>query len=243
MLRQALTERVKPVLFLNKLDRVITELHTEAEDAYQIFNKVIESVNVVIDTYRDPFLGDVQVAPTDGTVGFGAAKMGWAFTLPVMARIYSAKFGMPPEKIIGKMWGDNFIDPKTNKWSNKGTGADGKPIPRGFSHFCFKPIVTLFEAVANQDMKKLDVLVQKLGITVPADAKDVQGTYKLKRIMQSWIPAHEALLGMICVHLPSPALAQRYRCACACFSFFCPFFCLLVLSSSLWFLYLLFPVA
>ena len=29
--------------------------------------------------------------------------------------------------------------------------------------------------------------------------------------MQTWLPAADALLGMICNFLPSPAVAQRYR--------------------------------
>lgn len=33
----------------------------------------------------------------------------------------------------------------------------------------------------------------------------------MKRIMQTWLPAHEALLEMMIYHLPSPATAQRYR--------------------------------
>lgn len=33
----------------------------------------------------------------------------------------------------------------------------------------------------------------------------------MKRIMQTWLPAHEALLEMMIWHLPSPAVAQKYR--------------------------------
>ena len=33
----------------------------------------------------------------------------------------------------------------------------------------------------------------------------------MKRIMQAWLPASEALLEMMIWHLPSPAIAQKYR--------------------------------
>lgn len=33
----------------------------------------------------------------------------------------------------------------------------------------------------------------------------------MKRVMQTWLPAHEALLEMMIFHLPSPAHAQKYR--------------------------------
>merc|ERR1711968_346879 len=63
VLRQALQERVKPVVMINKLDRVFLELMMEPEDCFQMFSRAIESVNVVIATYNDDLLGDVQVYP------------------------------------------------------------------------------------------------------------------------------------------------------------------------------------
>jgi elongation factor 2 len=51
VLRQAIAERIKPVLFLNKLDRVFLEQHLPLEEAYQNFRSAVESVNVVISTY------------------------------------------------------------------------------------------------------------------------------------------------------------------------------------------------
>lgn len=68
VLRQAIGERIKPVLMVNKMDRALLELQLQQEDAYQNFARTIESVNVVISTYRDELLGDVQVYPTKGTV-------------------------------------------------------------------------------------------------------------------------------------------------------------------------------
>lgn len=52
VLRQALTERIKPVLMVNKIDRGILELQVSGEEMYQRFLRVIESVNVVISTYE-----------------------------------------------------------------------------------------------------------------------------------------------------------------------------------------------
>jgi len=68
VLRQALTERIKPVLMVNKLDRALGELKLDPESAYQTFNKVIESANIIIATYNDSLLGDAQVNPSHGTV-------------------------------------------------------------------------------------------------------------------------------------------------------------------------------
>ena len=63
VLRQALAERIKPILVVNKVDRQLLELQLESEAIYQNFSRAIETVNVVIATYRDELLGDVQVYP------------------------------------------------------------------------------------------------------------------------------------------------------------------------------------
>ena len=61
VLRQALQERVRPVLMMNKLDRCIMEKQLEPEDLYQGLFKVIAKVNSVIDTYADEMIAGLQV--------------------------------------------------------------------------------------------------------------------------------------------------------------------------------------
>merc|ERR1712127_111329 len=100
-LRQALSERVKPVLMVNKVDRALLELQLPAEELYQAFCRSIESVNVIVATYNDDALGDVQVDPTKGTVAFGSGLHQWAFTLKRFAKTYGQKFNVPEEKMMG----------------------------------------------------------------------------------------------------------------------------------------------
>lgn len=63
VLRQAIAERIKPVLFMNKMDRALLELQLDQEDLYQTFQRIVESVNVIIATYNDETgpMGDIQV--------------------------------------------------------------------------------------------------------------------------------------------------------------------------------------
>jgi elongation factor 2 len=70
VLRQALGERIVPVLTINKLDRGFLELQLDPEEMYQNFVKVIENANVIISTYRDELLGDVTCYPEKGNVAF-----------------------------------------------------------------------------------------------------------------------------------------------------------------------------
>ncbi|CAD6207554.1 unnamed protein product [Miscanthus lutarioriparius] len=62
VLRQALGERIRPVLTVNKMDRCFLELQVEGEEAYQTFSRVIENANVIMATYEDTLLGDVQAS-------------------------------------------------------------------------------------------------------------------------------------------------------------------------------------
>jgi len=211
VLRQAISERIRPVLFVNKLDRVFLELHMDLEDCYQTFSRAIESVNVVIATYKDDLLGDVQVYPEKGTVGFGSGLHGWGFTISRFAKMYAAKFGVPKEKMMEKLWGDSFFDAKNKKWSGKMYNKANEKLDRAFCTFILKPIESLFTAIMNDKKDVYTNMIQKLSIDVPKDAQELTGKALLKRVMQAWLPAAEALLQMIVNHLPSPAVAQRYR--------------------------------
>ena len=62
------------------------ELQLPPEEMYQSFSRAIESVNVIIATYNDPVMGDVQVYPYKGTVAFGSGLHQWGFTLKKFAR-------------------------------------------------------------------------------------------------------------------------------------------------------------
>lgn len=63
VLRQAIGERIKPVLFMNKMDLALLTLQIDAEPLYQTFQRIIENINVIIATYdtdNNP-MGDLQV--------------------------------------------------------------------------------------------------------------------------------------------------------------------------------------
>ncbi|KAI0248384.1 P-loop containing nucleoside triphosphate hydrolase protein [Lactifluus subvellereus] len=211
VLRQALGERIKPVVIINKVDRALLELQVSKEDLYQSFLRTIESVNVIVSTYRDEALGDVQVYPDKGTVAFGSGLHGWGFTLRQFAARYAKKFGVDKEKMMAKLWGDNFFNPATKKWSTKSADADGKPLERAFNMFVLDPIFKIFESVMNFQKDKIAPMLDKLDIKLAQNERDLEGKALLKVIMRKFLPAGDSLLEMIVINLPSPATAQRYR--------------------------------
>lgn len=54
-------------------------------------------------------------------------------------------------------------------------------------------------------------LIEKLKIKLPVEDREKEGKPLLKAVMRKWLPAGDALLQMITIHLPSPITAQRYR--------------------------------
>ena len=85
--RQALRERVKPVLFINKVDRLIRELKLTPEQMQQRFVTVIENINRLIESLApDEFKNQWQVSVQDGSVSFGSAIHKWALSFPYMQR-------------------------------------------------------------------------------------------------------------------------------------------------------------
>jgi len=209
VLRQAIAERIRPVLFMNKMDRALLELQLEMEDLYQTFQRIIETTNVIIATYcdEDGPMGNIMVDPSKGTVGFGSGLHGWAFSLKQFAEIYAKKFKMHPSKLMSRLWGDQFYHAAEKKW--KKTQEEG--CVRGFTMFVLDPIYKMFEAVMGFKKDVYEKLLEKLNIKLSVEDKELEAKPLIKKIMQKWLPAGETMLQLITIHLPSPVTAQKYR--------------------------------
>ena len=87
VVRQALKEKVKPVLFINKVDRLINELQVTPEDMMKRFEEQITKVNTLIRQFAPTeHRQDWQVSVNDGTVAFGSAYHNWGITVPYMKK-------------------------------------------------------------------------------------------------------------------------------------------------------------
>uniref|UniRef100_A0A4W4HAY9 Tr-type G domain-containing protein n=1 Tax=Electrophorus electricus TaxID=8005 RepID=A0A4W4HAY9_ELEEL len=178
VLRQAIGERIKPVLMMNKMDRALLELQLDPEELYQTFQRIVENVNVIISTYGEDEngpMGNIMIDPVVGTVGFGSGLHGWAFTLKQFAEMYV------------------------------------KNLALCMSNFYFSPTL-VFDAIMNFKKEETAKLIEKLDIKLDHEDKEKEGKPLLKAVMRRWLPAGEALLQMITIHLPSPVTAQKYRC-------------------------------
>ena len=87
VLRQALKENVRPVLFINKVDRLINELKLDPQELQQRFIKVIANANKLISNMAPKELKkEWQVRVEDGSVAFGSAYHNWAINTDIMQK-------------------------------------------------------------------------------------------------------------------------------------------------------------
>ena len=85
VLRQALKERVKPILFINKTDRLIRELKLTPEQMQERFVKIITHANkLIMDIAEKEYGPKWQVNVNDGSVCFGSAYHNWALSIDYM---------------------------------------------------------------------------------------------------------------------------------------------------------------
>ncbi len=85
--RQALEERVRPVLYINKIDRLIKELRLPPEKMQAWLLDIITNFNRLIDIYAEPeYKEKWKVSIQDGSVSFGSAKDKWGFNADVMKK-------------------------------------------------------------------------------------------------------------------------------------------------------------
>ncbi len=85
VLRQALKEKAKPVLFVNKVDRLLTELRLTPEQTFERLLKLINDINKLISQFApEEFAEKWQVSVEKGSVAFGSAAKKWAISKPIM---------------------------------------------------------------------------------------------------------------------------------------------------------------
>jgi elongation factor 2 len=87
VIRQALEERVRPLLFINKVDRLIKELKLSPQQIQERFAEIIRDVNNLIEIYAEPeFKKKWKLNPSEGTVAFGSAKDKWGISVPMVKK-------------------------------------------------------------------------------------------------------------------------------------------------------------
>ncbi len=84
VVRQAMEELVRPVLFINKVDRLIKELRLSSQEIQQRIVQIVKDFNELIDMYAPPEFKDKwKLDPSKGQVALGSALHKWGITIPI----------------------------------------------------------------------------------------------------------------------------------------------------------------
>ena len=98
--------------------------------------------------------------------------------------MYSEKFGIAEEKMMQKLWGNNYFDAKAKKWKTKETADDGSKLERAFCQFIMSPICKMFDAIMNDKKLKIEKMLKASGVELKGDEKDQTGKPLLKTVMR-----------------------------------------------------------
>lgn len=90
--------------------------------------------------------------------------------------MYADKFKIEVPKLMKRLWGENFFSPTEKKWKN--VTAEG--YVRGFNQFILDPIYKVFDAIMNFKKDDTSKLIEKLGVKLTAEERDLEGKPLLK---------------------------------------------------------------
>ncbi|GAA5902803.1 hypothetical protein JCM5296_002886 [Sporobolomyces johnsonii] len=177
VLRTVYLSHLRPILVINKLDRLITEIKLSPIEAYHHLTRIIEDVNAVVGSFysgermeedlrrreRQEAAGQADSPeeefeerddstlyfdPAQGNVIFASAIDGWAFRISRFAQLYAAKLGISEANLNKVLWGDFFLDPKTKRVLNrKKMEVSGKKLKPLFVQFVLDNIWAAYDAV------------------------------------------------------------------------------------------------
>lgn len=234
VLRQCWTDNLKPVLVLNKVDRLVTELKFSSEEAYDHLQRVIENVNSVIGTFfqSDRALNDYRDTededhnqeddselyfhPERNNVIFASAVDGWGFNIGQIAKFYEKKLGMNRNKLNQVLWGDFYFDSKNKKILTK-KGLKGKVMKPLFVSFILDNIWKIYENClveqgTEPDFEKIQKMCTVIGVQLTArDVRTKDYRNLVRTIMKQWLPVSTAVLLTIVEKVPSPLESQKKR--------------------------------
>lgn len=236
VLRQCWTEKLKPVLVLNKIDRLITELQFTPHEAYVHLSKVVEQANSVIGSffagerqlddysfreqleqdssaqYVEKDDSDIYFDPANNNILFASAIDGWGFSIGQMAKFYEQKLGAKRENLQKVLWGDFYMEPKSKKIiGNKSLkGRSLKPL---FVSLILDNIWKIYENVTiSKNLEVIEKITKTLGIKVlPRDLSSKDDKQLLRKIMSQWLPVSTTVLLTVIEKLPSPLQSQVDR--------------------------------
>eukprot|EP01071_Lankesteria_metandrocarpae_P007246 Lankesteria_metandrocarpae@DN4626_c0_g1_i1.p1 len=204
LIRHAVKEKLKVVLFINCIDRLVLELRLPPVDAYHKLRHSIEEVNTILESAATLYgldAAELTVSPLKGNVAFGSGQFGSVFTLASFAKIYSDTHGgsFDPTVFAKCLWGDVYQQPD---------GSFGKALngetPRSFVQYILTPFYKLVAHCASSEQDDLEPLLAEIGIFLRKQDYLLNTKALLKKALSAFFGDVSALVDVVVTHLPSP---------------------------------------
>ena len=178
VLLQALRQRVRPCLVVNKIDRLVLEQQLDPGEAHERLRQIVQEANNIVSEFEseiDIELQDtaaagtdeqeegssasaaaagegvmrrLEFAPSSGNVLFASAWDGWGFDVGRFAGMYAEKLGCRQDILQKALWGDYYFDPKKKKVMKKAGQAGRKPL---FVQMVLEPLWQIYGMLGLDD--------------------------------------------------------------------------------------------
>ncbi|KAK7545544.1 elongation factor 2 [Phyllosticta paracitricarpa] len=211
IIKHAVLEGLALTLVISKMDRLILELKLPPADAYFKLKHVIEEVNTVIESTLPGQGEKYRLSPEKGNVAFSCSTLGWSFTLPSFAKMYSDSYpgsGINSDDFSKRLWGDIYFNPRSRKFSRKPLQEGAK---RSFVHWVLEPIYKLFSHTISESPEDLKETLGSLGIQLKPSQLKTDARELLKLACEQFFGTSGGFVDMVVRHVPSPTEgSQRY---------------------------------
>ena len=213
-LRAAAAEGLPVCVFLNKIDRLVVELKLPPPDAYHKLRHTLEELNAL----RGAVAPDApRFDPAAGNVAFGAARLGFSFTLESYARLYATAQRLPLDApaLAKRLWGDWYLHPEARalRKAPPPGAAVGAGAQRTFVTFVLEPLYKLFTACVGEPPEAVAAALAEFGVTLkPAVLKqDVKPL--LKAALSAVFGDAAGVVDMLARHVPPASAAGAAKAA------------------------------
>uniref|UniRef100_A0A8C1XDU3 Elongation factor-like 1 n=1 Tax=Cyprinus carpio TaxID=7962 RepID=A0A8C1XDU3_CYPCA len=214
VLRQAWLENIRPVLVINKIDRLIVELKLTSQEAFTHLQKILEQVNAVTGSL---FTSKVleERAEKDAEAQSSCTENSSA------DQVYDWSAGLEEtddsDLYFSPDRGNVVFASAIDGWGFRYILHFLKPRSKGkkplFVQLVLDNIWSMYDAVVTRrDKEKVEKMVTSLGLKVMSrDLRHSDPKVLLSAICSQWLPVSQAVLSMVCEKLPCPAEISAER--------------------------------
>jgi elongation factor 2 len=175
-----------------------------AEEVYDCMHQVIDDINTFIATHQLKEFSDQRVSLEDGTVCFGSGYFGWSCSIDTFLGVdRSPEEQETMRQALAKR--ENFVKHIIRPILRMHRMCGVLPMKKQVENVARVKLPSDFLSEVVKGWRKIGFLSDK------DDVIAIQTRKLLKKAMLTWLPAADALVDMIAVHIPSPVIAQHTR--------------------------------